>query len=438
VTIWTANTLQLLCSWLFALSVVGYPVVGLLVAALDWPSRWMSAPFRAGVALIAAIVAVQCWQRPSPTKWTWALLAWLALYALRLVGNLTEAPIGARDELMFFILVVAMPVIALANSSLRDDDITLPLVCLAGTAVIFASVGEFLGVFGANSLTFSGRLQFSTLNGVTLGHTAATLLIAALALPLKETGPRVSIAFVVLVLFALATLSMTSARGAFVALAAALAFAFSCAPYGDKAHLWGRPAIVFILGAATLLFLQPVPIGPLVEKSFLVRIEADLRDKSVSAERIDKLQRFRPFIRERAEPQRKERMSFDDRATVERIALLKASGQAFLENPLTGISNWAANGGKYPHNSVLEAFQNLGMFGGAAFVCLLLVGIRRAWETLRSGEMLIPLLYVQAVVASQFSGSLYANAQLWITLAMLLGTSRDPRMRTRRSPLPVR
>jgi hypothetical protein len=407
------KTRQAISSWLFALSVVGYPIVGLLVAAMDWPSRWMSAPFRAGVAILAATLITLNWRKLPRTTWTWLLLAWLALYALRLIGNVSEGHLGTKDELLFFVLTVALPVMALADAAIRDTDIAAPLACLAGAAVIFALIGESLGVFGAHSLTFTSQLQFSTLNAITLGHTAVILLISAVALPLKGAEPSRLALLVVLVMLALATLGMTNARGPFVALVVVLTMMLASTPAAGKTLLNGRPAIACILAAATLLFLQPPPITYFAENSVRAWVMANpeaVPPKSMHDEIVQT---------------RRNRALLVDRAAVARKPLLERSWIAFMDNPITGASNWEANGGKYPHNSILEAFQNLGVFGGAAFVCLLVVGFRRAWDTMRSGEMLVPLLYVQAFVASQFSGSLYASAQLFITLALLLGTTRD-------------
>jgi O-antigen ligase len=120
---------------------------------------------------------------------------------------------------------------------------------------------------------------------------------------------------------------------------------------------------------------------------------------------------------------RQNRLGLSDGAAQSRLPLLKSSVEAFIQNPILGISNWMVNGGQYPHNLLLESFQNLGIVGGAVFVALLVAGSYRAWRRIRIGHYLVPMLFFQALVAGQFSGSLYAHAQLWGTLALLLGAS---------------
>ena len=45
--------------WLFALTLAGYPVAGLLASLFDWDSTLTSFPFRAGVVLLALFVLVR-------------------------------------------------------------------------------------------------------------------------------------------------------------------------------------------------------------------------------------------------------------------------------------------------------------------------------------------------------------------------------------------
>lgn len=483
----------LLAAVLLALCAVGYPVAGLLAAVMDWPSRWTSVPFRAGVAMLSVtLLALLPWRGRPLSQWAWVLAGWLALYALRLAHNVLEAYPGAAHEMLFFGLAVVLPVIALIRCDLDAVETRLraPVVWLAAGIVAAAIVGDYLGWFGANSFTFTGRLSTSTVNPITLGHTAVSLLLALVAWQIQGES-RYRWVLWALVGLGLIGLSYAGSRGPYVALLFALGLLILAVPAVGGRLLAGRAAALLVVIAAAVLFLHPLPVNHLIAQSDQQRLErlvfqggqkhqerqeiqtsqgseqqsmeseAEVtaesgRDfRSATQKRLRRLEEERQEIQtteksgqqsmggeakasaesvrdfssatqmrlEHLEVDRQNRLDLSDGATQTRLALLKSSVKAFIQNPILGISNWMVNGGQYPHNLILESFQNLGIVGGAVFVALLVVGSFRAWRRIRSGQYLVAMLFFQALMAGQFSGSLYAHAQLWGTLALLLGAN---------------
>jgi hypothetical protein len=441
----------LLAAVLLALCAVGYPVAGLLAAVMDWPSRWTSVPFRAGVAMLSVtLLALLPWRGRPLSQWAWALAGWLALYALRLAHNVLEAYPGAAHELLFFSLAVVLPVIALIRCDLDAVETRLraPVVWLAAGIVAAAIVGDYLGWFGANSFMFTGRLSTSTVNPITLGHTAVSLLLALVAWQIQGES-RYRWVLWALVGLGLIGLSYAGSRGPYVALLFALGLLILVVPAVGGRLLAGRAAALLVVIAAAVLFLHPLPVNHLIAQSDLQRQErlALLQGRQIHQERqeIQTSQKSgqqsmgseakattesgRGFSSatqkrlEHLEVDRQNRLDLSDGATQTRLALFKSSVKAFIQNPILGISNWMVNGGQYPHNLILESFQNLGIVGGAVFVALLVVGSFRAWRRIRTGQYLVAMLFFQALMAGQFSGSLYAHAQLWGTLALLLGAN---------------
>ena len=174
---------------------------------------------------------------------------------------------------------------------------------------------------------------------------------------------------------------------------------------------------------ALIVLWKPLPMNYFVAQSYCEKISFDrglhveecMSNKELIKDRL-----------ERIENKNLERITLSDSASLDRLSLWNASWHAFLDYPLLGKSNWETNKGNYPHNLVLEAFQNLGILGGIGLIALLSVGIYRAWQCLRSGKgFLVPMLFIQSIVASQFFGSLYASAPLWMTLALLLIAKAD-------------
>ena len=398
-----------LAALLLALCVVGYPVAGLIAATMDWPSRWASVPFRAVVALLALTVAVLMWRSQPLNRWSWLLGVWLALYSIRLSSNVLEGHPAAMHEILFFCLAVVLPVLAFLKCNLRDIEPKVrTLIIWLGTGILtIAIAGEYLGWFGANSYTFSGRLSTSTLNPITLGHVAASLLLASVAWSAKNDYKKLLIALSLMSL-SLVGMSYAGSRGPFVALIAALAVFLFATPKGGGIALVHRVKIVSIMGLAIWLMWNPLPMNHLITQSSLQRGMSN----DVVESRLTKLEGLQ-----------QDRLALSDEASETRQKLLMSSLAAFLANPVFGVSNWTANEGQYPHNLALEAFQNLGIAGGSIFLLLLVVGSFRAWGRIRHGEYMVPLLFFQALVGGQFSGSLYAHAQLWTSLALLLGSS---------------
>lgn len=95
----------------------------------------------------------------------------------------------------------------------------------------------------------------------------------------------------------------------------------------------------------------------------------------------------------------------------------------YLDNPLLGSSIVERNALFYPHNSVIEAFMATGTFGGAAFCLLLLIASYRGIKMInRDCEMAwVPICFFQQLIASMFSGGIYANSMLWGMMAIMLG-----------------
>jgi O-antigen ligase len=219
----------------------------------------------------------------------------------------------------------------------------------------------------------------------------------------------------------IAGLSMAGSRGPFLSLGVAI-FCLLLVNTNKDGFTSSKFLPITILTLAFLAFWNPLPMKHLITQSYCQKLLSEEYNEEESCTDFD------AEIQERIsliDKEKVDRTEFSDAASVNRLALWQASSQAVFESPIFGKSNWEVNKGQYPHNLTLEAFQNLGLVGGVGFIGLLLVGCYRAWQCLRSGKLLLPMLFVQALVASQFSGSLYAFASLWVTLALLLTAKAD-------------
>lgn len=367
-------------SWLFVLTLIGYPAVGLQASLLNLDSMLLSIPFRIAVALLAVWVLVRA--RPNASQlWRprWLFVFWLA-YLVRLLWDLLVARIpGSSEALVFFLLTVLLPCTALGLAAPRlDERRTATLLLAFGAAVCATAVlMQVSGLGAARSTTeqLDGRLSFEAVNPITLGNVAATTLIAALCLTQRHPRPLEWLALFAAAAVAGVCLMLAASRGPLLSLA------FATIVFAAITGRWRWLALLVLLGLA--LVLDP-------DSELFTRFATIQEDES---------------------------------------ALLRLAAQAnaitqFLDHPLLGSAFVELEFLEYPHNLFIETAMAVGIAGSVLLLTLLyksLVGLR---QVVRRGGLLLPLLFVQVFIGAQLSGGIWSNGPLWACVALLLGLSR--------------
>ena len=107
----------------------------------------------------------------------------------------------------------------------------------------------------------------------------------------------------------------------------------------------------------------------------------------------------------------------------EEMASLAING--FLNYPIFGYAYGVLFQGVigYPHNTVLEAFNGLGIVGGVVYLILIYHGVKASYELLHAKEenSWVCLLFMSRLVESMFSGNFYNDeplCMLWVFLFM--------------------
>ena len=121
-----------------------------------------------------------------------------------------------------------------------------------------------------------------------------------------------------------------------------------------------------------------------------------------------------------------------ERSSDVRVELLSSSMKYFQEAPILGYSVVEPESGFYPHNIIAEVLLSTGIAGFIIFAMLLvrLLNICRLALKDHLEHLWIVLLFMQYLVADQFSGSLYFDPNLWLFMVLLAGLSaRRPRNR---------
>lgn len=370
-------------AWAFALTLIGYPLAGLAAVFAGLPSWATSYPFRFVVVGLSLWLVVRA-ARLRPRSRLPAMLAifWL-LYVGRLVADWVSGPPGAAEALFFFALTTLIPVIVLARMTPHwDDALAARAVFLIGTAICAGGVLIGTGVIATDrQLDITTRLFLDTVNPVTFGHVAASTLIAAGALAWRRhhgiPAPLLAVGSVA----ALGCLVLAGSRGPILALAlCALVMAI-------VQRRFGLLVVLAIFGTAL-----------------------------VTTGEVEVVERFQGI--ESVE---------GDASALERLVLQANAIDIFLSNPVLGGAFAEFEFFSYPHNVFLETAMALGVVGLSLLVMLTLGSLRQGHKRLRAGQVLLPLLFVQYFVGSQFSGALWGSSALWACMALLLSRRRAGR-----------
>ena len=411
----------IIATWLFclliALVVAGYPVAGFFAAYFDLPSRVMSIPFRllvAGLALFLLGFAIWRHELRDPARachWVKWTLFFFALYTTHLVANFITGYPNAVYQLSFFLLAVLLPVLALLFCDVRQSAprVGWMIVGLCVFSIFAIIIGEYFQSFGDRSTSYQARLAIETVNPITLGHLALSLLLTVIALRVSLTRWTILPVFGMIGL-GLVCLSYTGTRGAYLALLTSLGF-FYLVQYQTLLKDFKRHALsLLILFLALFLFFKPLPFDRFILNSCL---------DNPDIQALWKLKDCRELI---SNDTVQHRHQFEDRGVTERLEILKLVTQQILKTPITGATNWQADPekGRYPHNLILEAFLNLGVFGGGLFCLLVGMGLVFARRAILRGHYLYSLLYLQALSGNMVSGALFGASVFWVCFILLL------------------
>ncbi len=367
-----------LARWVFVLTVIGYPLFGLLAALLSVDSSVTSMPLRIWVAvlsLLVLIIAMLARLKGRGYKWLWAF--WV-LYSGRLLWDTLVAHVdGAQDAMLFFAVVVVLPCYALSRavSRWKERPTAILLVAFGGATCVLAVLMHVLGLGLESSLIEqTSRLSFVSINPISLGHVATTTLIAGMCLARYRLNLTVKFLLACASLSAVAVLILAASRGP------VLAFGICALAFGFAAGQWR----LILLGTFLML---PVILGQNTE--LLTRIS----DVEI------------------------------DESTSDRILLTGSAISEFLAHPLFGSAFVEPLQMTYPHNLMIETSMALGMAGLLTLMPVVLRACTQSWVRLKQKDLLLPLLFIQYLIGAQLSGAIWGNASFWAVVVLLVGYS---------------
>lgn len=377
-------------TWLVALSLMGYPLLGTLVALTSFSSLVASVPVHLAVVflslslLISVRLNLPLLAAIRSIRWTpirAALLLFWFVYVCRLIWDWQVSQMPEAGPALLFLSVVGLPpALGLLGVAPRywDSNAFAKITFFAGaTTCAVAVAATRLGFAGDRSLMDeTGRLAFDTVNSITYGHVAVTTLLAGFV-GWSEGAPRRPIVLMVVVVgavAALASLLLAASKGPIVALA----------------------VCILVLGVFNARFRWLLFVMlPVAAALFFLEYDSNLGQRFTGIEK--------------------------DLSTINRWELLTNAITQFEDHPILGNAFVETEMQTYPHNPLVEAAMATGVFGLCLYGFILCNSAFRLLELfLRKGRTLFALVALQYMVGEHLSGSLYASSDLWLSIAIII------------------
>ena len=286
----------------------------------------------------------------------------------------------------------ALPMLGLSLWSPRKEEgdrnfLTLFLVLVCGG--VLASFGaSSIEVNQNNEMVDTGRLQLTALNPILLGQLGTTILVMSVwVLSNRYQMHRLTmkIIFSAAVLLGAGLLIGSNSRGPLVS--AIVCLLFISIASNSRSRLY---AISFLVVA----FVSFAPATQYLETEYGLTTYTRLFGQS----------------------------QLTEENTLDRLSRQAGAFNAFMESPLFGASLEEPTYGGYPHNMFIEALMSTGIISAALLFILLSMtftyAVRLYVEV--KGYGWASVLFIQYLVASQFSGSIYTVNYLWITNGLVI------------------
>jgi len=119
--------------------------------------------------------------------------------------------------------------------------------------------------------------------------------------------------------------------------------------------------------------------------------------------------------------------SDEDMAVVGRKTSYAGAWNQFLESPVLGDTLEERITRFYPHNVILESLMATGIVGGTFFLMMLTFGVICAYRLLKTRNVngWVGLIFIQYLIAAQFSGAIYNTTMMWTFLSATISCAKS-------------
>ena len=259
---------------------------------------------------------------------------------------------------------------------------------LVATVIVAILGGTFVSPDDGRGAYDTGRLRLDALNPISVGHLGASLILLAIW-PMVSRGIKLSrlqrAALIAVTLVGLYVLVAAASRGPIASLFLVGLFYVST--------LGVQRAWKFLI-----IFLAIVIFGYAIVVHFQDSGQFSTLSRIVSTS------------------------SGQDAAVSERQLALQGAIRQIADNPIFGNGLEEKSTRFYPHNVIVESFMATGFVGGVSFLVIAAFGVRMSLQVISAGSDhgWVALIFMQYLVACQFSGAIYSVGTYWAFLGAVI------------------
>lgn len=392
-------------SLLAALNLAGFPAVAALALIFGGSSTQLSIAMRTvilGMSVGLLFLAAVRRQTYLMKGWYWLPLSifWAAYIARLWYSTEAEPHLLSRAPLEYWMWAIGACLIPMLGLLTKPNErawrlsyiCSMALLILAG--VIVAIHGTTLVEPDGSGSYDTGRLRLDSLNPIAVGHLGVSLLLLAVW-PLISDGGKLGRwyrpALISAAVIGLYLATAAASRGPIVSLVVVVLF------YALTQNVKRARKLVLLFGIVCAMgYAVAAHLGETNQSAALSRIAAIFGGEDLSV-------------------------------SLRKQALLGAVEQ-FSRSPILGDGLEERSTRFYPHNIVVEAFMTTGVIGGTALLFLIGYSVNCAYRLAhdRSLQAWVSLVFIQYLVAAQFSGAIYGSTIFWAfmgaTISLAIGS----------------
>ncbi|NJD31287.1 MAG: O-antigen ligase family protein [Gammaproteobacteria bacterium] len=399
---------------MYALTIVGFPLITTLPVMLGRDSLSATLPYRAAMALLTLGIFFGWWLRGERILFSPAvrltLVLWVLLIARMLYDTLVDPLPGdifgmpVAQVLLLSLGACFIPsLVFLETPSAAALELARRGIEIVGLIAMLLIL--YLGLRGVFAGGILRRLATPVLNPISVGHLGVSVFIVALCGLAGSNALGRAFRWLVILTSVVVIVASASRGPILAALMVALTYSF----VHRRRRRLGLARLVFRLALLGLVIAGiALAVNYLEQEGY-----------------ISLIQRFSDTL--------------EDVSALERIAMAVGAWQQFLDHPLLGSAFVELGSYTYPHNIVLEALMATGIVGGALLLANLAAGLLASMRLITTAPSAawVGFIFLQYVVNGMVSGSLYLDTAYWAYGFGALVVARSLEHRAAQMPVPA-
>ena len=381
---------SLMLAALYALTIVGFPLVSTVPTLVGVDSQVATVPFRIIVVALSVGILYGWWVRGTRVLFNAAVLATLTLWALLVARMFVDTMVDplpgdlgipVSQFLLLSLGACFLPALAgLEYPDARTLDLARVWIEVLGAIAMLAIL--YVGLRGVFQGSVLYRLATPVLNPISVGHLGVSVMIVALC-GFAGSGRGARLLRSLLVLLSVTVIVGSVSRGPILAALVAALLLAARPRAGARIRLFGVVLRVVLVAGAIGAIAAAISY---LEESGIIDVVERLTE------------------------------TLQDVASQERTAMIVGAWQQFTEHPFVGSAFVERRFMMNPHNVILESMMAVGVVGLGLLLVSMTASLVATQRVLRipGNHAWVGLIYVQYVINGMLSGSLFTDGTFWL------------------------